>query len=75
MDMGCLSHLHLSWGSTSGLCLSSPSGRGSGYLGLMYSQAPVRSYTKDRAGLQGDQVLHRELQKLKAEQDKTLAQN
>ena len=30
------------------LSTGSPSGRGSGYLGLMYSQAPVRSYTLPR---------------------------
>ena len=41
-------------GGVGSLSTWSPSGRGSGYLGLMYSQAPVRSYTKDRAGLQGD---------------------
>ena len=41
-------------GGVGSLSTGSPSGRGSGYLGLMYSQAPVRSYTKDRAGLQGD---------------------
>ena len=40
-------------GGVGSLSTGSPSGRGSGYLGLMYSQAPVRSYTKDRAGLQG----------------------
>ena len=37
-------------GGVGSLSTGSPSGRGSGYLGLMYSQAPVRSYTKDRAG-------------------------
>ena len=41
-------------GGVGSLSTGSPSGRGSGYLGLMRSQAPVRSYTKDRAGLQGD---------------------
>ena len=41
-------------GGVGSLSTGSPSGRGSGYLGLMYSQAPVRSYTKDRAGVQGD---------------------
>ena len=46
-------------GGVGSLSTGSPSGRGSGYLGLMYSQAPVRSYTKDRAGLRGDHTLKR----------------
>ena len=41
-------------GGVESLSTGSPSGRGSGYLGLMHSQASVGSYTKDRAGLQGD---------------------
>ena len=38
-------------GGVGSLSTESPSGRDSGYLGEMYSQAPVRSCTKDRAGL------------------------
>ena len=41
-------------GGVESLSTGSPSGRGSGYFGSMYSQAPVRSYTMGRAGLQGD---------------------
>ena len=37
-------------GGVGSLSTGSPSGRGSGYLGLMYSQAPVRSHTTPRKG-------------------------
>ena len=37
-------------GGVGSLSTGSPSGRGSGYLGLMYSQAPVRSHTTPQKG-------------------------